>query len=56
MCDGGAPYPPSCHNGTVDIGETDTDCGGQCPPCKAGRKCVVDCDCASGPCAGGSCT
>lgn len=34
-----------------DRHETDIDCGGdQCPPCRAGRTCKVDSDCASNAC------
>jgi cysteine-rich repeat protein len=32
--------------------ETDVDCGGSCPPCRDGGKCVLPSDCESGVCEG----
>jgi hypothetical protein len=29
---------------------TDVDCGGACPTCDVGKKCLIDADCASGAC------
>lgn len=37
-----------CRNGRLDEGEADTDCGGECAPCKPGRLCRVANDCAAG--------
>lgn len=37
--------------------ETDVDCGGSCPDkCETGDQCLVDSDCESGDCDGGSLT
>ncbi|RLE42835.1 hypothetical protein DRJ19_03445, partial [Candidatus Woesearchaeota archaeon] len=38
-------YIPSCDNGIKDVGETDIDCGGVCPPCPDGKRCITDDDC-----------
>ncbi len=38
-------YVPSCNNGIKDIDETDVDCGGVCPPCPDGKRCITDDDC-----------
>jgi len=50
-----AVTPPDCRNGTLDGEESDTDCGGPCAPCAAGRACRSDDDCASGLCGSGTC-
>lgn len=44
--DGGTP-PDRCHNGRTDLGETDTDCGGEiCSArCGEGDGCAIDDDC-----------
>lgn len=41
-----------CVNGIrdIEVGETDIDCGGDCPPCAVGRFCSVDADCAASEC------
>ncbi|MBW2979376.1 hypothetical protein KY307_01860, partial [Candidatus Woesearchaeota archaeon] len=38
-------YIPSCNNSIKDVNETDVDCGGICPPCPDGKKCITDDDC-----------
>ena len=37
-------------DGVMGGTETDTDCGGTCPSCTAGRKCLVNSDCVSSIC------
>lgn len=39
-----------CQNGLLDtdLGETDFDCGGGCPPCDEGRSCLTVADCVEG--------
>ena len=47
------PTHGDCGDGelSMDIGETDIDCGGdQCHKCEAGQFCVVDSDCKSDDC------
>ncbi|MBI4952324.1 MAG: hypothetical protein HY908_09840 [Myxococcales bacterium] len=45
-----------CGNGTLDGGESDTDCGGpDCAACINGSSCADDIDCLSGRCDGGTC-
>jgi len=44
-----------CFDGVVDGDETDIDCGGSCPPCEPGAKCVEPKDCSTGACVGGLC-
>ncbi len=39
-----------CENGTLDQGETGTDCGGECTPCAESEACRSDGDCLSGVC------
>jgi hypothetical protein len=52
-----APSVSGCFNNSFDSGESDVDCGGRCPPCASGRRCITDADCqsASCPAAGGFC-
>jgi hypothetical protein len=45
-----------CYNGDKDVGETDFDCGGPCPPCKLGQGCAVMSDCMKGQCVANKCT
>ncbi len=40
----------TCANQIFDIGETDIDCGGTCPPCTSGKSCSYDSDCLSSNC------
>lgn len=56
--DGGLPPLEHCANSTLDgdLGETDLNCGGPCPPCGTGFACVRAQDCASGQCVSGLCT
>lgn len=42
-------------NNRQDGPETDTDCGGGCAPCEAGKHCLVPTDCTSGSCGQGMC-
>ena len=39
-----------CENNQLDDGETDIDCGGECPACAIGKTCAADSDCASQYC------
>jgi hypothetical protein len=47
--------PAHCSNGAPDEGETDVDCGGECPPCINGQSCNGAADCVSGYCANNVC-
>jgi hypothetical protein len=42
--------PATCTDGKKDGNETDTDCGGSCPPCANGKMCLVQGDCTSMVC------
>ena len=42
--------PYICRNANKDIGETDLNCGGPCPPCALNQGCAQDVDCAKGRC------
>ena len=42
-------------DGVKDGTESDVDCGGTCPGCFNGKKCVGNADCASGVCDSGMC-
>lgn len=42
--------PSTCDNNDLDPGESDQDCGGDCPPCDTGQSCMVSSDCASNAC------
>ena len=56
--DSGPPNPSgpdSCFNGGLDDGESDVDCGGPCPPCHDGAKCMSPADCLSDACVFGVC-
>jgi hypothetical protein len=50
--EGGNPDAEHCQNNRFDADEpeTDTDCGGECPPCEADRKCEFNSDCQSQNC------
>jgi hypothetical protein len=52
ICTGGIcsnSAPSTCSDGRRDGSETDVDCGGPvCPPCAAGRICLIPSDCVSG--------
>jgi hypothetical protein len=43
-------YSSFCFNTNKDPGETDFDCGGNCPQCALGLACVMKSDCAKGDC------
>lgn len=45
----------TCDNQLKDPLETDIDCGGACPPCAAGKVCILPADCQSASCVGGTC-
>jgi len=49
------PAPASCTDGVKNGDETDVDCGGSCSPCANGTNCLVNSDCQSGVCSGGTC-
>jgi hypothetical protein len=42
--------PFQCRNSNKDVGETDLNCGGPCPPCGLNQGCAQDVDCAKGRC------
>lgn len=44
------PVLPSCHDGTKNGDETDTDCGGSCPRCAQDKACTKNGDCQSNVC------
>ena len=46
---------PTCGDGQRNGVETDIDCGGACPPCAAGKVCILPADCQSASCVGGTC-
>ncbi|WP_433930276.1 hypothetical protein AB3662_40450 [Sorangium cellulosum] len=56
-CTEDACIPPHCSNGVMDDhkGETDTDCGGSCAPCRLGAACETGLDCKEGVCRLGAC-
>ena len=47
--------PDHCYNKDKDAGETDIDCGGECPGCEEGENCGLPSDCASNNCIVGKC-
>lgn len=51
------PPPPHCENGSTDEeeGETDRNCGGDCPKCAIGKRCAIDSDCVNDSCVAGRC-
>ncbi|MEM1413357.1 MAG: hypothetical protein AAGH15_00580 [Myxococcota bacterium] len=49
-------FEDTCTNGTLDAGEGDVDCGGDCAPCADGLTCTMPDQCASGRCDMGTCT
>jgi len=42
--------PDHCSDGMPGAGETDEDCGADCPPCDVGGACAENGDCASNKC------
>jgi hypothetical protein len=52
---GAATCIDSCEDGHLDGSETDIDCGGSCPGCAGGEKCLQDTDCLSNLCNSGIC-
>jgi len=60
VCGGGGtnqcgPKASHCSNHTVDFGESDVDCGGECGGCPNGKTCQSINDCATGTCDGNVC-
>lgn len=58
---GGYPSKPAkvvaaCNDGVKNYGETDVDCGGLCPPCEDGKRCLKNADCIEKNCMNGICT
>lgn len=53
----GTPIIDHCIDGLLgeELGETDFDCGGGCPPCALGQHCLDTPDCAEGLCHEGTC-
>ncbi len=51
----GAQDPGPCNDGVKAGGETDVDCGGQCPRCNDGKACKGSGDCLSNTCIGSVC-
>jgi hypothetical protein len=47
--------PDQCANNQKDGDETDVDCGGSCPKCGLGKKCLVNADCRNEVCESGIC-
>jgi hypothetical protein len=43
-------WPPTCSDQVWDGDESDLDCGGSCPPCPSGKRCVLAGDCVGGLC------
>lgn len=55
-CDGGScNNAGTCNNALQDGLETDVDCGGPCPACKAGKGCNLPSDCTSNVCGSNVC-
>lgn len=55
QCDGERCFefqcvPEHCADGQLSGDESDTDCGGSCPPCEDGEQCRDRSDCRSGVC------
>ncbi len=48
-------YPATCFDKTKDGDETDSDCGGSCPPCATGEGCRHGADCQDGVCDNAKC-
>lgn len=46
----------TCTDGITGQGETDRDCGGNCPPCMNGEACLRADDCSSHACVNSVCT
>jgi plastocyanin len=55
VCQDGTCRPAVCGNGTLDTGETDIDCGGDCGGCGPNQACLIDADCAGMECTSLSC-
>ena len=60
VCGGGGtnqcgPKPDHCSDHSVDAGESDVDCGGECGGCEDGKRCNTINDCATGTCDGNVC-
>ncbi|MBI5543193.1 MAG: hypothetical protein HY901_04855 [Deltaproteobacteria bacterium] len=55
VCRAGDCFKVTCSDLARDGSETDVDCGGACPSCEDGMRCVSPGDCLSRVCAGGIC-
>lgn len=44
-----------CVDGRTNFDETDVDCGGSCPPCAVGKRCIKNEDCDTLACFDGVC-
>jgi plastocyanin len=55
VCQDGRCRPAPCGNGTLDTGESDLDCGGDCAGCAEDRACTESSDCAGNQCELGAC-
>jgi hypothetical protein len=53
--EGGNPIADHCKNTTLDDGETDVNCGAECPPCEVDRICTYNSDCQTDNCLAGRC-
>ena len=51
---GGSGLAGASEAGAGPVSCTDLDCGGGCPPCADGKKCLDDPDCISGACDAGT--
>lgn len=47
--------PDPCHDQLQNGTESDVDCGGRCPGCTDGRRCLAASDCLSSTCANKVC-
>ncbi len=50
-----AAVVPKCTDAVKNGSESDVDCGGSCPNCAAGKKCLAPQDCQSNTCTAGTC-
>ncbi len=54
-CTRSVASPNHCSNGIKDGDESGLDCGGSCPGCPVGERCVSDSDCITDNCGNGWC-
>ena len=55
MSMGGDSTADHCTNSSLDPGETDVNCGGECPPCAVDHNCLYNSDCETENCITGRC-